>query len=563
MWLKERIKNYSVKRKLRSVVEVGIGYTLIMAVLNIILLSIVADRSMDLYTGPYKTSQIIASLNVEMQKLNTYAYKAMSSTDAVQFKSTLDKMGTTADIIQDLISQLEACDEENAEILSGFMNEFNMVRDYRTEIEELLITKDTVGVQEVLTTYESLIAKAQKIVDTCYNNSLDSADTNISITKTLTIIIITTTVVLVILMVTGVLMISRLTVGSIREGISNIKNVAADLLTGKLEMKEVYNSKDELGEMSRNLQQSIQLLESYVADITGTLEEISSGNLDISLNKEIDYRGDFIRIQQSLQQIILKLNGIFRNTKMSVVGLTDNAGEIASAAQNMSESATEQANVIEQLFSNFNEVEQQVAHNKRNAKRAEDFSKDTRDMVLTGNQKMKDLMGSMDSIMASSNEIAQIADSIQKIASKTHMLSLNASIEAASAGEAGKGFSVVAKQVGELAAQSAEAAKHATKIIEDSLQISTKGADLAKETGEALDAIVGKVEDTVESVKGIAQASIEQADSIHEMTKGVEQISKMIQKTSSVAENIAEGTDQLFQHTQNLQVELSKYKLKE
>ena len=47
------------------------------------------------------------------------------------------------------------------------------------------------------------------------------------------------------------------------------------------------------------------------------------------------------------------------------------------------------------------------------------------------------------------------------------------------------------------------------------------------------------------------------------MTKGVQQISEMIQKTSSVAGGIAESTDQLFQYTQNLQVELSKYKLKE
>ncbi len=559
----ENIRNYSVKKKLRALVGVAIVYTLIITIANMVFLSIMENRSMKLYTGPYKTSQIVAYLNVEMQKLNTYAYKVISFTDEAQLMNTVKEIETTTNMIQELIQQLEECDKENAECLAGFMSEFEQVLEYRTEIEQILEEDDMEKAHEIMNTYEELIEGAQEIVDICYNNSLKSAENTIEKTKVFMIMIMIMNVVIVILMIIGVLVVSKHASGSILEGISHIKNVAADLLVGKLEMKEVYDSKDELGEMSKDLQESLYLLESYVVDITGTLEEISSGNLDISLNKKIDYRGEFTLIQNSLQQIISKLNGIFHNTKISVVGLTDNAGEIASSAQNMSESAIEQANVIEQLFSNFNEVEEQVENNKVNAKKADDFSNDTRDMVLSGNQKMKDLMNAMDSIMASSSEIAQIADTIQKIASKTHMLSLNASIEASNAGEAGKGFSVVAKQVGELASQSAAAAKHATKIIEDSLQISAKGVDLAKETGDALDAIVGKVEDTVESVKGIARASIEQADSIHEMTKGVQQISEMIQKTSSVAGGIAESTDQLFQYTQNLQVELSKYKLKE
>ena len=84
----ENIRNYSVKKKLRALVGVAIVYTLIITIANMVFLSIMENRSMKLYTGPYKTSQIVAYLNVEMQKLNTYAYKVISFTDEAQLMNT-------------------------------------------------------------------------------------------------------------------------------------------------------------------------------------------------------------------------------------------------------------------------------------------------------------------------------------------------------------------------------------------------------------------------------------------------------------------------------------------
>ena len=76
--------------------------------------------------------------------------------------------------------------------------------------------------------------------------------------------------------------------------------------------------------------------------------------------------------------------------------------------------------------------------------------------------------------------------SITAIARQTKMVSLNATIEAARAGQAGLGFAIVAKEVGKLADQSAEAAAAVRSGLDRLREISRERlSDAAKTEGEA------------------------------------------------------------------------------
>jgi methyl-accepting chemotaxis protein len=71
-----------------------------------------------------------------------------------------------------------------------------------------------------------------------------------------------------------------------------------------------------------------------------------------------------------------------------------------------------------------------------------------------------------------SQEITGIVNLINTIAERTHVLALNASMQAAAAGDAGRGFAVVAEEVQRLAESSRQATQQIAQLV-NNIQIET------------------------------------------------------------------------------------------
>ena len=120
----------------------------------------------------------------------------------------------------------------------------------------------------------------------------------------------------------------------------------------------------------------------------------------------------------------------------------------------------------------------------------------------------------VDSLHAQSRKISQIVELIQQIAAQTHLLSMNAAVEAARAGDQGRGFAVVAKEVQALSAKTDGATKEITPLVRaiqsestqvkarmdtlssQSREFSVNGHGMARDMGQALD-LAQKMENAI------------------------------------------------------------------
>ncbi|WP_218974487.1 methyl-accepting chemotaxis protein [Streptomyces sp. NP160] len=145
--------------------------------------------------------------------------------------------------------------------------------------------------------------------------------------------------------------------------------------------------------------------------------------------------------------------------------------------------------------------------------------------------------GAIERLGISSREIGDVVKLITSIAEQTNQLALNATIEAARAGELGKGFAVVAGEVKELARQTAQA----TDEIIGKVSATQGDASAAAAAVTEIADVIARI-DAVQAT--IAAAVEEQSATTSEMVRNVTEISTGSSEIAANISSIAAGTDQ-------------------
>jgi methyl-accepting chemotaxis protein len=386
----------------------------------------------------------------------------------------------------------------------------------------------------------------------------------------------------------------------IMDPLNRLWQAIAKVEAGNYEVRVNLNRRDEIGALGRAFD---KLVEKHIATLKTTAAENERlnnsviglfGAMGALSEKDLTVRApmtdDIIgTLGDAINQLTTVIATVLHHVT-KVAGVVEDASErMKKQSDVVNEMAKEEDVIVVRLISNLETAMAsigEVAIFARDSNRAAaeatkstESAMQTVQATLSGMNAIRETISEMEKrikrLGERSQEISQIVNLINTISERTHVLSLNAAMQAAMAGEAGRGFAVVAEEVQRLAENSRQATGQIAKLVQN-IQVETNDtiatvnktieqvvneSELAHNAGERMRETHEATARLVRLVATIATSSAEQTKIASVLRAAADEIAQFTEKTAEqlVAQN--QSAASLVSASQKLVGAISVFKL--
>jgi len=393
----------------------------------------------------------------------------------------------------------------------------------------------------------------------------------------------------------------------IDQSTANLQAQFEAVIRGDMSPRATVYSEDEFGRLAASFNQMIQSivlntteaqrkaaeqeqakedLQRQVIRLLDDVEGAARGDLTVQAEVTADVLG---AVADSFNLTIQNLREIVNQVKIAARQVNESSRENEAFARSLSSDALRQA---EELSVTLNSVQmmtesiQRVAESAREADQVAKLASET--AIKGGDAVERTVVGILEiretvaettrkvkRLGESSQEISKIVGLISNIASRTNLLALNASIEAARAGDAGRGFAIVADEVRQLADRAAKASKEIEQIVLQ-IQSETSGVQQAMELGtqqvidgtkraeqarQSLTDII-QVSHRIETlVLSITEDTVKQTETSRTVSQVMQSVELSAQETSQESQRVSASLQNLVGVARSLQDSVERFRV--